>query len=88
MQNSLCSRTFLIIATADALDPFPGGSIRATGLPYQGSSLSARGLSAFDGDGQGESGRGKAHLKLKMRWNIGYMPDETKRIPRLSSLSF
>jgi len=54
---------------ADALDPFPGGSIRATGLPYQVSSPSAGDLSLLDGDGQGEGERGKAHLKLKMRWN-------------------
>jgi len=57
----------LIIATADVLDPFPGGSIRATGLPYQVSSPSAGVLSALDGDGQGEGGCGKAHLKLKIR---------------------
>jgi len=59
----------LIIATANALDPFPGGSIRATGLPYPVSSPSARILSALDGDGQVEGERGKARLKSKMRWN-------------------
>ena len=67
MQNSLCSRTFLIITTADALDLFQGQSIRATGLPYPVSSPSAGVLSPLDRDGQGEGERGKAHLKSKMR---------------------
>lgn len=51
---------------ADALDPFRGGLIWATGLPYQVSSPSAGVLSPLDGDGQGEGERGKAHLKLKI----------------------
>jgi hypothetical protein len=62
MPNSLCPRTFLIITTADALDLFQGQSIRATGLPYQVSSLSA-------GEDAGESKPGKAHLKSKMGRN-------------------
>jgi len=68
MQNRLCSRAFLIITTADALDPFQGRSSRATGLPYQVSSLSA-------GEDEGEGETGKAHLKSKMgcNWDI---PDE------------
>jgi len=35
MPNSLCLRTFWSITIADALDPFPGGSIWVVGLPYQ-----------------------------------------------------
>jgi hypothetical protein len=68
MQNSLNPRTFLSTKIADALDPFPGGSIWATGLPYQVSSPSTGDLSLLDGDGQGEGERGKARLKSKMRW--------------------
>jgi len=63
MKNSLFPRTFLSTTIADALDPSRGGSIRATGLPYQVSSPSAGVLSPLDGDGYGEGERGKAHLK-------------------------
>jgi len=69
MPNSLCLKTFLSTTIADALDPFPGGSIWATGLPYPVSSSSAGVLSPLDGDGQGEGEPGKAHLKSKMRWD-------------------
>jgi hypothetical protein len=53
---------FLTTTTADALNLFPGGSIRATGLTFTRSPA----LAAED---EGESETGKAHLKLKMRWN-------------------
>ena len=56
MQSSLSLRAVLSTIIADALAPFPGGSIRATGLPYQLSSPST-------GEDEGEGETGKAPLK-------------------------
>jgi hypothetical protein len=55
MPSILCLRTFLTITTADALDAFPGRSIRATGLPYQVSSPSTGIPSLLAGVCQGEA---------------------------------
>jgi hypothetical protein len=60
MQHTIRLRTFLLTTTVDALNLYPGRSIRATGLPYQDSSLSA-------GEDEGEGETGKARLKSNMR---------------------